>query len=105
MLIDLVLDLRCRVTHINARIRIRRAHFCLWALQGGEKFRVQEGGFRILELDSNITRQPEVGVLVDSAGDQARNVGSSAKDLRERIREGWRGLDRCEVDFADIVTG
>ena len=104
VLVDLVLDLVGRVVHVNAGVRVRRAHLRLRALQCGEKFGVQQRGLRVLELHGDVARQPEVRVLVDRARDEARDVGDGAEDLGEGVGEGGRGLDGREVDLADVVS-
>jgi hypothetical protein len=64
---------------------------------------VDKCGFRILQLLGNVACQTEIRILVDRTGDQARDVGHGAENLRERVGEGWCCLDRCEVDLADVI--
>jgi hypothetical protein len=104
VLVDLVLDLVRRVRHVDRAVRVARAHLRLRALQRGEELGVHERGLRVLELLRDVTRQPEVRVLVDRARDQARHARVRAEDVRERVRERRRGLDRGEVDLADVVA-
>ena len=104
MLVDLVLDLRGGIVHVDARVDVGRAHLRLRALERGEELGVDERGLRVLELDGDVAREPEVRVLVDCAGDEAGDVGLRAEDLREGVGEGGRGLDGGEVDFSDIVS-
>jgi hypothetical protein len=104
MLIDLILDLRWRVRHIDTRIRIRCAHLRLWTLKSGEELGVYEGWFGVSEFLRDVACEPEVGVLIDGAGNETGDVGYVSEDLGERVREGGRRLDRCEMDFANIVS-
>ena len=104
MLVDLILDLRGRVAHVNARVEVRRAHLRLRALQRREELGVQERGLRVLELRGDVAREPEVRVLVDRAWDEARDVGDGAEDLGEGVGEGGCGLDGGEVDLSDVVS-
>ena len=45
-----------------------------------------------------------VGILVDGARNETRNVVASAEDLGEGVAEGWRSLNSGEVEHADIVA-
>lgn len=65
---------------------------------------MDKGGFGILQLLGDVTRQTEIWILVDRARDQARNVGHGAENLREGIGEGWCRLDRREVNLADVIS-
>ena len=104
MSINLVLDLSRRIRHEDARIGIRRAHLRLWPLERGEEFRMQKSRLGVLELLCDIPCEAEVWILVNCAGDQARDVGRIAKDVGERIREGRGGLDRRKVNLANVVA-
>lgn len=104
VLVDLILDLVRRVGHVYTRVQVRRAHLGLWALQCGEELGVDEGGFRVFELDGNVSRQTEVRVLVDSTGDEARDIGACTEDMWEGVREGRGCLDRAEVNLADVIA-
>ena len=88
MTVDLVLDLRGCVAHEDTRVDIRRAHLRLRALKRGEELGVEERGLGVLELDGDVACETEVRVLVDRARDEARDVGCSAKDVREGVGEG-----------------
>lgn len=102
--VDLVLDLVRRVRHVDARVLVRRAHLRLRALQRREELGVDQRRLGVLELHRDVPRQPEVRVLVDGARDQARQVAARAEDVRERVRERRRGLNRGEVNLADVVA-
>ena len=104
MPVDLVFDLPGCVAHEDARVDVRCAHLRLRALQRGEELGVEERGLGVLELDGDVACETEVRVLVDRARDEARDVGCSAKDVREGVGEGGRGLDGGKVDLADVVT-
>jgi len=65
---------------------------------------VDQRRFGIFELDGDITRETEVGVLVNRTRDETRNVGGRSKDMRKRVGEGRGSLDCCKVDLADIIT-
>lgn len=65
---------------------------------------MDEGGFRVFELDGNVSRQTEVRVLVDSTGDEARDIGACTEDMWEGVREGRGCLDRAEVNLADVIA-
>lgn len=47
---------------------------------------------------------PEVGVLVNGAGDEAAHVLAVAKDVREHPGEAGRRLHRRKADLADVVV-
>jgi len=83
VLVDLILDLIWLVCHENATVWVAGAHFRLRTLESGEELGVDESGFGVLQFHGDVTGQPEVGILVDSTGDQAGNVCSCSKDLRE----------------------
>ena len=103
VLVDLVLDLRRRVGHVDARVRVRRAHLRLRALQRREELGVQQCRLRVLQLRRDVSREAEVRILVDRAWDEAWDVRLGAEDLGEGVREGWRGLDGREVDFPNVI--
>lgn len=104
MLVDLVLDLRGGVAHEDTRVRVRRAHLRLRALERGEELRVEQCGLLVLELRGDVARESEVRILVDRTGDQAGDVSLRAEDLREGVGERGCGLDGCEVNLADVVS-
>lgn len=81
MSIDLVLDLVRGITHKDTRVGIRGAHLRLWSLESGEESRVDQCGFGVFEFLGDVSRQSEVGVLVDGAGDETGDVAHLAKDL------------------------
>lgn len=60
--------------------------------------------FGIFELDGDITRETEVGILVDRTRDETRNVGGRSKYMRKRVGEGRGSLNCCKVDLANIIT-
>ena len=104
MAVDLILNLIRGIAHVYARVDIRRTHLCLRTLQRGEELGVQQGRLRVSQLLRDVTRQAEIGILVDRTRDEARNVGFGAKDLWEGVGKGWRRLDGTKVNLADIVT-
>ena len=105
MAVDLILDLIRGIAHVYARVDVRRAHLCLRTLQRGKELGVQQGRLRISQLVRDVTRQAEIGILVDRTWDEARNVGLGAKDLREGVGKGRRRLDGAKMYLADVVTG
>jgi len=104
MLPDFIPDLRLRIAHADGRVGVAGRHLRLWALQRREELGVQQRRLGVLEPRGGVACQAEVGVLVDRAGDEARDVGFCPEDLGEGVREGRRGLDGAEVDLADVVT-
>jgi len=54
-------------------------------LQRREELCVDQGWLRVLELMSNITGKAEIRILIDGAGNQARDIGAGAKDGRETV--------------------
>lgn len=56
VLVDLVLDLVRRVRHEYTRVRVRRAHLRLRALQRGEELGVDQRRLRVLELRRDVPR-------------------------------------------------
>ena len=85
--IDLILDLIRRIAHEDTRVRIGRAHFRLWALEGREELGVDQGRFGVFELDGDVAGETEVRVLVYRARDQAGEVTARTKNIWERVRE------------------
>lgn len=60
---------------------------------------------RVFELRGYVSGQPEVWVLIDRAGDKAGYIRDGTEDLRERVGEGWGGLNSGEVDFPYVISG
>lgn len=104
MSINLVLDLVLGIAHKDTRIRIRSAHLRLRSLQGREESRVDQCRFGVFEFLGDVSRQSEVGVLVDGAGDEAGDVARFAKDLGKGVGEGGCGLDGTKVYLANVVS-
>lgn len=104
MSINLVLDLVRGIAHEYTRVGIRGAHLRLGPLEGRKESCVDECWFGILEFLGDVSRQPEVGVLVDRAGNKAGDVARFAKDLGERVGERGCSLDGTKVDLADVVS-
>ena len=104
VLVDFGLNLLGRVGHVDRALDGRRAHLALGAEQRRDELCVDEGRLLVLEALRALARQAEVRVLVDRARDQAGDVGLVAKDLRERVGEGRRCLDRDKVPLADVVA-
>jgi len=104
MAVDLILNLIRGIAHVYARVDVRCAHLCLRTLQRGEELGVQQGRLRVSQLVCHVTRQAEVGILVDRTWDEAGNVGLGPKDLWEGVGKGRRRLDGGKVYLADVVT-
>ena len=83
MAVDLIFDLIRRVVHEYARVDVGRAHLCLWTLQSGEEFCVQQSGLGVPQLVSDVARKAEVRILVYRTWDEAWNVRLRAEDLGE----------------------
>lgn len=103
MLVNLVFDLRRRIRHEDTAVRVARAHLSLRPLECWEKFRMEQRWLGVLKFLCNVPRQTEVRVLVDSAGDEAWNIGSLAEYLGKRVGERRRCLDGSKVYFSDII--
>ena len=104
MFVDLVFDLIGLVRHEYATIGVACAHFGLGTLKSREEFGVDQSWLGVLELWGNVASEAEIRILVNGAGDEAGNVGSSAEDLREGRGKARRSLDCRKVDFANVVT-
>ena len=104
VLVDLVLDLLLRVRHEDARRVDTGRHLALRAEQRRDELGVDKRRLLVLEPRGRFACQAEVGVLVDRARDQARDVRLGAEDLGERVGEGRRGLNRDKVPLADVVA-
>lgn len=102
--VNLVLDLVGCIRHVDGAVHIGCAHLGPGTLQRGEEFRVQERGFGVSEFGGDVTREAEVWVLVDGAGDEGGDIMFGAKDLWVRVREGCGSLDGGKVNFADVVA-
>lgn len=103
VLLYFVFDLRGGISKQNRGVGDARRHFRAGALKRGEEFGVDQGGFLVFELFGNVPSYPEIRVLVDSAGNQTRDVGFGSKDVRESVAKRRCGLDGGKVVFADIV--
>jgi len=104
MFVDLVFDLIGLVRHEYAAIGVACAHFGLGTLKSREEFGVDQSWLGVLELWGNVASEAEIRILVNGAGDEAGNVGSSAEDLREGRGKARGSLDCRKVDFANVVT-
>jgi hypothetical protein len=104
MVVDLILNLIRGIAHVYARVDVRRAHLCMRTLQHGEELGVQQGRLRVSQLVRDVTRQAEIGTLVDRTWDEARNVGLGAKDLWEGVGKGRRRLDGTKVNLANDLS-
>lgn len=60
--------------------------------------------FFVLELCSDIPCQSEIWILIYPLRYQAVNIGIIAKDMGERVREGWCSLD-CRKSYLSCVAG
>lgn len=85
MFVDLIFDLIRRIIHEDARVRVRRAHLCLWPLKRWEESRVQECGLWILELLRDIAREAEVWVLINCTRNETWDVGHLSENVREGV--------------------
>ena len=65
---------------------------------------MQQGRLRVLQLVRDVTRQAEIGILVDRTWDETGNVRFGTKDLWEGVGKGRRRLDGAKVNLADVVT-
>ena len=104
MSINLILDLVRGIAHEYTRIGIRGAHLRLWSLEGRKETRVDECRFGVLEFLGDVSRQSEVRVLVDGAGNKAGDVANFAKDLGEGVGKRGCGLDGTKVYLANVVS-
>mmetsp|Transcript_22472 Transcript_22472/g.57027 ORF Transcript_22472/g.57027 Transcript_22472/m.57027 type:complete len:401 (-) Transcript_22472:153-1355(-) len=103
VLVHLVLDLLGCVRHVDGRALVRRTHLCVEALKRGKELGVNQRGLEKAELRRRIARQAEVGVLVDRARDEAGHALVLPEDMRERGREGGRGLYGGKSVLPDVV--
>mmetsp|Transcript_56151 Transcript_56151/g.64089 ORF Transcript_56151/g.64089 Transcript_56151/m.64089 type:complete len:224 (-) Transcript_56151:324-995(-) len=58
----------------------------------------------VLQFCGNITSHTEVGILIDSLGNQTSNISSVTEDMRERIGETGSCLNSREGEFSTVVT-
>jgi hypothetical protein len=65
---------------------------------------VDECRFWVLEFLGDVSRQSEVGVLVDGARNKAGDVAHFAKDLGEGVGKRGCCLDGTKVYLADVVS-
>jgi hypothetical protein len=65
---------------------------------------VDAGRLEVLDSDGDISGHTEVRILVDTLGDEARDVGSLSEDVGERVGEGGDGLDGRVGELAAVVT-
>lgn len=60
VLVDLVLDVGSRVSHVDGRVRVRGRHLCVRPLEGRDEHSVQERGLLVLELGGDVAGRSEV---------------------------------------------
>jgi len=101
--LDLMRDLFGSIRDEDGGLVRRCTHLSFGALEGGEETAVDESGLLPAESRRNIARHAEVRVLVDGAGNEALDVLSAAKDLREAGGEGGSSLNGRETVFSDMV--
>lgn len=65
---------------------------------------MDQGWFGVLEFGGHVSSQSKVWILVNGTWDQARHIGSTAKDLWERVAERWRSLDGHKVKLSNIIA-
>lgn len=104
MTVDLVLDLGLGIRHEDGRAVDRGTHLGTGSLESREELCVDQSGLGVLELMSNITREAEVRVLIDRAGNQARNIRASSENLGKSVGEGGCSLNRHKVRLAHVIT-
>src|SRR5712691_1303829 len=88
-----------RVRREDARLRDRGRHLAARPEEAGEELVVNQGWLRVPQLGGDIAGDTKVGILVDSARNQDRNLFPRF-DGREECRG---GLDACVEDLADVV--
>ena len=66
---------------------------------------MDQSRFGIFQFHGHVSCQTEVRVLVDRAWDKAGYVRDRTEYLRERVGEGWSGLDGGKVNLSDVITG
>lgn len=101
--VDLVLNLIGCVGEQDRALDHRGGHLALGSLQRREEFGVHQSRLGVLELLRHVAGEAEVRVLVNGAGDEARDVVCLSKDLREGVGERRRSLDADKVTLANIV--
>mmetsp|Transcript_3244 Transcript_3244/g.5785 ORF Transcript_3244/g.5785 Transcript_3244/m.5785 type:complete len:222 (-) Transcript_3244:327-992(-) len=110
--LDLPFNILRGVRQEDGRVGVAAAHLPLRSLQRREKLGVDQ---RRLALERVVTRhelmgdvagEPKVRILVDGAGDEARERGrvgaSAAQHVGEGAAEGRCGLHGREGDLADV---
>lgn len=65
---------------------------------------MKERWLGVFEFYSHVSSESEIWILVYGARDEAGYIGNLSVNLRERVREGRRSLDRDEMNLANIVT-
>src|SRR3989449_2925772 len=96
---DLLLGLGLRVRREDARLRNRGGHLARRSEEAREELGVDQGGLRITELRCHVPSDSEVRILVDTAGDEDRDVATCLYGRQER----GRGLEARVEDLADVV--
>ena len=102
VLLNFVLYLFRRICHKNAWLRNGARHLSAESLQRREKFVVKACWLGSLDFTTNISCHSEVRILVNTAGDKARNVL-----VPEKVREtAWKArscLDSRVCSFSTVV--
>ena len=82
MLNHLCFDLFSRVREIHGTGVIAGGHLGLGSLQRRYEHGVNEGGLHATESRRHVSSHAEIGILVDSAGNQTRHVLATLKRVQ-----------------------
>lgn len=102
---NLILNLFLRITQIDASIGFRGVHLGLCSLKSRQERGEDQRRLSSFKARRNVPCHPEVGILIDGARDQTRDVVSFAEDVRERGSEARRRLDGRERRLAHAIVG
>ena len=91
MLLNLILDLFCGISHEDSWLWNRGGHLWIKTLQWWEKFVIKTSRLRGFNFWTNISCHSKVRILINTARNQARNIFVS-EEMRETRREAWSCL-------------
>lgn len=103
VLVNLCLNFLRGIVEKDSGFGEGRGHLSVVSLQGGEELGVNEGGFDAVHPRGGVAGESEVGILIDSAGDETGDVWSAAEDNRKAGGKRRCSLNSWEGVLADII--
>lgn len=102
MFVDFVFNFLGGIGKENGRVRVCGTHFWFSSLERGEEFTVNTSGFRLFDSGAHISCHSEIGVLVNTLGNQTWNYFIS-ENMFERTRKSGGSLNGGVGHFPDDI--